>query len=254
MFEIRLDEYKAPYNAVPIGHQGENLARCVIWDLTPCVSEFGDGTFAVKVTRPGGDTYWALHTDRVLNNAMWVIDNVDTAEEGTGMVEFYFNAPDGTTLAKSDVFKTWCLPTLEYEGDPPDPYESMIDAVEGYAATASDAASSATASATAAAASAEEASVRYGSPLTANHVSDMTDHSRVYIYTGHAAGYNNGHWYYWDGTAWTDGGVYNSEGYNTDETLSVQGMAADAKAVGDMFSQLFSVSGTTLVINTNIGG
>ena len=49
-----------------------------------------------------------------------------------------------------------------------------------------------------------------GSPLVANTVSEMTNTNRIYVYTGSEAGYTSGHWYYWNGSAWTDGGAYNS--------------------------------------------
>ena len=73
----------------------------------------------------------------------------------------------------------------------------------------------------------------YGSPLTASTAAEMTETDRVYVYTGSESGYSNGHWYYYDGTAWQDGGVYNAAAVQTDTTLSVSGMAADAKATGD---------------------
>lgn len=41
-----------------------------------------------------------------------------------------------------------------------------------------------------------------GSPLVASSTSEMTDTTRVYVNT------SNGHWYYYDGTNWQDGGVY----------------------------------------------
>lgn len=47
-------------------------------------------------------------------------------------------------------------------------------------------------------------------PLSAPHVSDMTDHYRVYVYTGDETGYSFGHWYYWNGNAWVSGGVYHA--------------------------------------------
>lgn len=73
----------------------------------------------------------------------------------------------------------------------------------------------------------------YGSPLTAQTVAGMTDHTRVYVYTGSESGYTAGHWYFWNGSAWTDGGIYNSTAVNTDTTLTLAGVAADAKATGD---------------------
>lgn len=73
----------------------------------------------------------------------------------------------------------------------------------------------------------------YGSPLTAQTAAGMTDHTRVYVYTGSETGYTAGHWYFWNGSAWTDGGIYNSVAVNTDTTLTLSGVAADAKATGD---------------------
>ena len=78
----------------------------------------------------------------------------------------------------------------------------------------------------------------YGSPLTANTAADMTDQDRVYVYTGSETGYTAGHWYYYDGSAWADGGVYNAVAVQTDTTLTQAGKAADAKKTGDEISTL----------------
>lgn len=57
-----------------------------------------------------------------------------------------------------------------------------------------------------------------GSPLVASTVSAMTDHNKIYVYTGSESGYTNGNWYYWNGSAWTSGGVYNAVAINIDST------------------------------------
>lgn len=77
-----------------------------------------------------------------------------------------------------------------------------------------------------------------GSPLIASQYSEMVDKSKIYIYTGSEAGYVFGNWYYWDGSNWTSGGIYNSVAVNTDKTLSVEDMPADGKAVGDRFNSI----------------
>lgn len=77
-----------------------------------------------------------------------------------------------------------------------------------------------------------------GSPLVANTAEEMTNINKVYVYTGSETGYTAGHWYYFDGTAWTDGGVYNAVAVQTDKTLTVSDMPADAKVTGDEIAGL----------------
>lgn len=77
-----------------------------------------------------------------------------------------------------------------------------------------------------------------GSPLVASTVAGMTDHDKIYVYVGSETGYTSGNWYYWNGTAWTSGGIYNSEGFVLDDTLTSATLPAQAKAVGDKVNQL----------------
>lgn len=90
-----------------------------------------------------------------------------------------------------------------------------------------------------------------GAPLSASRAAAMTDTSKIYVYTGSESGYTAGNWYYYDGSAWTSGGVYNSTAFETDTTLSIAGAAADAKEVGDEFAILRgnAVSGSGVILN-----
>ena len=81
-----------------------------------------------------------------------------------------------------------------------------------------------------------------GTPLVAQTKAEMTDTSKVYVYTGSEAGMINGNWYYHNGTAWVSGGVYNAVAVQTDTTLSISGKAADAKATGDKITALGDAS------------
>lgn len=73
----------------------------------------------------------------------------------------------------------------------------------------------------------------YGYPFTAANAAAMTDTAKIYVYTGAETGYANGNWYYWNGTAWTSGGVYNATALETDKTLTISGAAADAYVTGN---------------------
>lgn len=69
-----------------------------------------------------------------------------------------------------------------------------------------------------------------GAPTAVSLVSSMTDTNKLYVYTGSESGYTAGHWYYYNGSAWADGGQYG--GYALDTSLDKSGQAADSAAVG----------------------
>ena len=79
-----------------------------------------------------------------------------------------------------------------------------------------------------------------GGPNVASTVSAMTDTSKVYVYTGSETGYTAGNWYYYNGSAWVSGGVYQATAVETDTTLTMPGEPADAKATGDAVADLKS--------------
>ena len=100
-----------------------------------------------------------------------------------------------------------------------------------------------------------------GTPKPVSTVSSMTDTSTIYLYTGNESGYIAGNWYYYNGSEWVSGGVYGD--LDIDNTLSVQGAAADSKTVGDAIGDLDAletednsslVAAINEVLNTGGGG
>ena len=79
---------------------------------------------------------------------------------------------------------------------------------------------------------------RSGNYITATTAAEMDNEDAIYVYTGSETGYNQGHLYYWDGTAFVDGGEYNGARAEIDPTLSHTGKAADAKKTGDAIAEL----------------
>lgn len=77
-----------------------------------------------------------------------------------------------------------------------------------------------------------------GAVLVAKTRTAMTDTNKIYVYTGTtttASGvtYTKGHWYYHNGSKWTDGGEYNQNLDAIDATLTQSNKGADAKVTGD---------------------
>ena len=100
-------------------------------------------------------------------------------------------------------------------------------------------------------------SLASGSPLIANSTSEMTDTTKIYVNT------NDGHWYYYDGTSWTDGGVYQATeiGNNSISILKldnklVEAFNKDYENVSFTLSNTgyAHVSSNNLVLNTTDTG
>lgn len=94
-------------------------------------------------------------------------------------------------------------------------------------------------------------SEKLGAPYAASTVSSMTDRTRIYVYTGDESGYTKGNWYYWNGSSWVSGGVYNSVAVETDKTLTIAGKAADGEVVGQQIGELKESLGN---VNEEISG
>ena len=94
----------------------------------------------------------------------------------------------------------------------------------------------------------------FGTPNIVTQASQMTDTDKIYVYLGSEVGWNSGHWYYYDeGTSsWADGGVYNSVAFVTDNTLSIAGQPADAKATGDALALKSDLAGCTFTGNVGV--
>lgn len=63
-------------------------------------------------------------------------------------------------------------------------------------------------------------------PIAVSSVDEMIDNTKIYLNT------TNNKWYYFNNT-WLEGGTYQSEVLETDKTLTVENMPADAKITGE---------------------
>ena len=238
---------------IPLGRQGEDNVETVQFDVSGWAEEYGDGAYELLHERCMDTAPYECPItveDGVVN---WVVRSADTAYVGRGQAQLMYVISDG--VAKSVIYKTSTLKSIDGNPDFPDPYddwlrqmhedaeyvrENIEDALEAqenaqawavgkrsgedvpdtdetyhnnakyYAQQSGTSAEASANSAEAAAQSAQEAAAYVGSPLTASLARAMTDQTKVYVYVGSETGMSAGHWYYYNGTSWVDGGVYNA--------------------------------------------
>lgn len=90
-----------------------------------------------------------------------------------------------------------------------------------------------------------------GTPSTASTIAAMTDHNKVYVYTGSETGHTYGDWYFYEDGAWHSGGQYRANVYETDKTLSIADKPADAKNTGDEIADLKSALNNTTIVRVS---
>lgn len=136
----------------------------------------------------------------------------------------HFVADAQSTVISTSLYQQLVDTVNNYKADMND---RLVDAVDDLEDEIGDVRSDLTGEITTAVA---EFTAMVGTPLTASTVAAMTDHSKIYVYTGSQSGYTNGHWYYWNGSAWTDGGVYNA-GVADSSTSTTSTNAVQNKAI-----------------------
>lgn len=167
------------------------------------------------------------------SNGLAVVDLPMASTAAVGPVEAELRiTEDGVVVGTVNfVILVEAAPLKGYvaSGDDFSAMQQLVDQTAGSASAAIAAADEAAASAAEAVQAANEAKVTVASPFViAATASAMTDHTKAYVYTGETtATLEHGSWYYWSNGAWTKGGQA------TDTTLTMPGVAADAKATGD---------------------
>lgn len=240
---------------IPLGRQGENEVTTIQFDVSGWKGEYGAGAFEVLHERCMDSAPYScpITVDDENEIVEWVVRNSDTAYKGRGRVQLIYIVDKA--VAKSVIYYTSTLMSIDSDMEFPDPYEDWLvqmhedaeyvrENIEGaltakedaeawargtrsgtevteddetyhnnskyYSEQSAASADESADSAEAAALSATQAAAFVGSPLTATAKASMTDRTKVYVYIGSESGMSSGHWYYWNGTAWADGGVYNA--------------------------------------------
>ena len=92
-----------------------------------------------------------------------------------------------------------------------------------------------------------------GGAVVVTEAADMVDHSLIYLYEGTETGYTAGHFYYYNGTAWVDGGLYYVGKDGKNGTNGVNGSDGVDGADGqDGFSPIATVETTSTGVRISI--
>ena len=121
---------------LPLGKQGENLARKIQFDISRWIGTLGPGTVQLLHQRRGDEAPYPVAVEREGNFAVWTVTNADTAAPGTGHAELQYYV--GDALAKSETWMTKVFPALGPAGEtPPEAQQGWVDRVlqAGTAAT-----------------------------------------------------------------------------------------------------------------------
>lgn len=135
---------------IPLGREGENLARKIIFDVSSWQAEYGDGNVSLVANKDGAEPY---PCDITVDGSIvtWMITVSDTAQSGLGRCELHYIV--GDTLVKSDMWRTYTADALGTPApEPPEPAKNWVDTV---LKSSSDAKQAATESAESARQSAE---------------------------------------------------------------------------------------------------
>lgn len=124
-----MDVYRVKTGSIlPLGKQGENLARKIQFDISRWIGTLGPGTVQLLHQRNGDETPYPVAVEQEGNLAVWTVTSADTAAPGTGHAELQYYV--GDALAKSETWMTKVFPALGPAGEtPPEAQQGWVDQV-----------------------------------------------------------------------------------------------------------------------------
>lgn len=205
-----------------LGRQGENLARRVAFDVQDLADLYGPGTVELIYQRPGDEQPYPIAVERDGNTVLWTVNSADTSmanKYGECELRYYV----GETIAKSKIWKTWVISTLETPSEeaPPEPQKGWVDQVLTAGAAAEKAAANAAQSAT------DAANAKTGAEDAQQGAETARDRAETAAIKQPYPSSETGTWWVWDTEAWEykDSGqptVGDGVQFTTDETLSLK--------------------------------
>lgn len=110
---------------IPLGRQGENLARTIYFELSELISNYGEGTATLVCLRPSDTAPYVCSVTRNGIMLSWSPTDTDTAFAGAGKCELRWVV--GDVLAKSIVYNTTISASITGAEEMPDKYQSWYE-------------------------------------------------------------------------------------------------------------------------------
>lgn len=110
---------------IPLGRQGENLARTIYFELSELISNYGEGTATLVCLRPSDTAPYVCSVTRDGVMLSWSPTDTDTAFAGAGKCELRWSV--GDVLAKSIVYNTTISASITGAEEMPDRYQAWYE-------------------------------------------------------------------------------------------------------------------------------
>ena len=211
-----------PRKPIPIGVQGENDARTVVFDIHSWIEDYGNGSALLVHQRPGDAEPYPVTTTQQAGQVEWTVQQADIIAGAPGRAQLSYQVGDNI-VARSPIYLTIAADEItnttlaDY-----DPAESWLNAILGAVQEAGDITDDVQAAKNAAAqaaASAEKAEEYSGKPPV------ITDNI----------------WYTWD----ADAGEYKSTGEPSRGPAGPQGEKGDTGEAAGFGVPVITVDDTT---------
>lgn len=122
--------YAENRSIIPLGREGENNARQIVFDLTEFINLYGPGTAQLLYQRPKDERPYIREIEQDDSTATWILglwDTDDSSQRGRCELRWYV----GEVLAKSKTWQTEVDLALDTPTDetPSDPETGWVDSV-----------------------------------------------------------------------------------------------------------------------------
>lgn len=125
-----------PHQPILIGRRGENEARAVVFDLTAWLADYGEGTAALLLRRPGDVDPYPGVTEREGNKIRWIVQEADILPGGYGEAQLVWFVGE-SQVAKTEIYRTLAEESLSGEtGEVPEAESGWVEQIIAVGAAA----------------------------------------------------------------------------------------------------------------------